>query len=1005
MFKKICVALIVVLLAVTISAQEQTGEFIGTVMLESGEVVPGVTITATGTNLVGSKTTVSDENGKFRLMALPPGKYTVKFTLDGFKQIVRSEIILEVGKTLKIDGVMQTGQIQEEVIVEGASPLVDVRKSSTSINITKEVFTKLPRGRNFTSVITTQAGINHESGGSGSGIFFEGASASENTFFVDGVNTTNLTSGASGQSVNYDSVEEVQVKSSGYSAEYGGSMGGVISVITKSGGNEFHGDATAYLDHSALNGKPRKVLQLKPSASPPEAEYDTGRKKDTWTGLDLGLSLGGYIIKDKVWFYTNFMPRFSKTERPGRFLEKPEHDGEIFTSETIRYKGTAKITASITNNIRLSMSGSMDWQKDKRNLPSLAGTSNYDDKEAWSKFGYTMPGVTLAGNLDWSIGNNSFLAISGGYFRRNGYDSGDEPPSKTRILFNASNHHITGIDDELKHNTWWNNIGWDQLNEYKKNISQRFQLKGDFTHYANFGGEHVLKAGISWSRIEQDINTGTVNEYWRFYWKQPDGTYSTYKTKTGEKHDVKYGYVRAYIQGTIGKTHANRWAMYLQDSWTIGSNLTINAGVRLEKEYLPKFGVKNAGAAAFKFDFFDKIAPRVGFSYDLKGDGKNKIFGSFGIYYDVMKLYLSSTNYGGKVQKKAFYEIVDPDWTKYLDQTSYNWTGSTDPILGGKLLEAINDRPIATDADKQPDMKPFSKLEITLGYQRMLSDNVSASIRFMHNSVINAIEDIGVLIGSNEHYYIGNPGSDWINKKFAESPHIPEGIKCPTPKRRYTSVQVQLDKKFSDNWMGGLSFTLSRLWGNFSGLSSTDEGVRMDPNGARYFDSWYLHYDQNLKETTGLLPTDRPIDMKLYGAYTFDFGLTVGINSTFKSGTPVSRSLSLNSQDGYYPLGRGTDGRTPSIWQIDMYIEQNVKLFKTMNLNLSANITNLTNNKIARKIWNNWTNERPTLKNEEIIATYDANELMKEYKTDPRFLMKYSFMPPISVRLGAKLSF
>ncbi len=1002
--KKLLVSIVAIALIFSgaLLAQEQSGEFIGTVMLEDGSVVPGVSITVKGTNLVGTRTSISDENGKYRFPALPPGTYTITFALEGFKQVVRKGVVLEVGKTLKIDGVMQAGAIQEEVLVEGASPLVDVRKSSIATNMTKETISKLPKGRNFTGVIATQAGVNYEDGETAGGYSFDGASASENTFFVDGMNTTTAESGTSGQRVDYDSVEEVQVKSSGYAAEYGGSMGGVVSVITKSGGNEFHGDLNVYYETRKLRGNPRDILMLNPE-NEHEAMY-ASPKKDKGYSLEPGISLGGYIIKDRLWFFASFIPQFEKIDRPGRFIETPEHDDEIFTFKRRRLKGSAKLTAAISNNLRLSLSAAINHVKTEGAVPLQSGRTSYGTTSTFADQGRTMPGITLSGSIDYSIGNNAFLNISGGYYRTNDYDSGTLPAPETRLRFANANTHIDGVEHHIAN---WGNITWTQLNSDVRNISERKSLKGDFTYYFNAGGEHVAKAGISWSNVGLDKLQGVADDYWYFYWKNGD-KYDTFQKSDGTQVPVDYGYVRSYVYGEQGKLDTDRWAFYAQDSWTIGNKLTVNYGIRFEKEDMPSFD-KDHPEAAFKFDFFDKIAPRIGFAYDLKGDGKDKIFGSFGLYYDVMKLSMAVGSFGGATYKMAFYNIADPDWTKYGNQSSVIWTGSDAPILGGELIELQNKR-IPSFNLVQPNMKPYSKMELSLGYQKMLKDDLSLTVRFLHNRILNAIEDIGVKIGADEHYYIGNPGSDWINKKYKESAeegHIPAGRVCPDPKREYYSLQFNFDKKFSNNWLGGLSLTFSRLWGNFSGLASTDEAGRQDPNVARYFDSWFLHYDSKMNEATGLLPTDRPIQAKVYGAYTFDFGLTVGFNIMASSGTPVSRSIEVNDQNGFYPDGRKSDGRTPFYWQADMYVEYAMKLTDKVNLNLNVNITNLTDNKIARSKYNLMTEEVVNLTNDEIIKGFDAEELMKAngYAKDPRFLMKSFFQPPIQVMFGAKLSF
>lgn len=990
-------------------AQEQTGEFLGTVSLEDGSVVPGVAVEAKGSNLVGSRTTVTDENGAYRFPALPPGVYTLTYSLEGFKTVVRKDLELQIGKNLKLDVTLEAGAIEENVVVEGKTPLVDVRQSAVSSNISKETFSKLPRGRNYDSVMNTTSGVNYEEGGNANGFFINGASLSENTFFVDGMNTTNIEGGLSGQSVNTDGIEEVQVKTAGYSAEYGGSMGGVISVITRTGGNEFHGELGLYYDADWLGAQRHAPLIIDP-LDDAKAIYDTGERKDKYTSIEPSLSLGGYIIKDRVWFYTSVTPRWAKWTRSGRYLHDEAMDGTEYEQKNTYLKGSAKLTAALTNNIRLSVGGTMDRTKQDGSLPLLDGTS--DSATDFAAIGYTWPGSTLTATLDWTLGNNAFLSLSGGMFYTNFYDSGSKsttPP--VRLLFQNSNEHLD-IPDEFKHPAYWNNITFDEVNANVRDIAKRYSAKGDFTYYLNAGGEHVLKAGVAWEQVHMDKQNGTANEYWRFYWKNGSLYDHFTTTYSGETFPTTYGYVRAYQYGELGKTKSDRWALYLQDSWTLKERLTLNFGVRLEKEDMPSFGTNQK---PFSFDFFDKIAPRVGFSYDLNGDGKNKIFGNFGLYYDVMKLDMAVGSFGGATYWRGYWDIADYDLDKWLNVKSNIWdptVGPNDPILGGQNFEYMNLREPSFDT-VQPDLKPYSKMEFSLGYARMLNENWSLTAQFLYNKVLNAIEDVGVQTPHGEMYYIANPGSDWIQEQFATAvdddgnPLVPSGFQTSKPKRTYTQFKLDLDRKFANNWFVGASVTLSRTWGNFSGLGSSDEDNRINPMVQRYFDIWYMHLKQDLSEATGLLPTDRPLDVRLKGAYSFDFGLTVGADAFFQSGVPLTFEVPVNSMDGYYPLGRGTEGRSDMLWQLNMYVEQSFKLGERFNLSVAANIDNVTNNKIATRKYMQYNYENVGLSNEEIRAGYDIWDVMSAQGTtmDPRYGMGNQFQGPINAYLSVKLTF
>ncbi len=990
---------LLVFLGSNLYSQEQSGEVVGTVSLEDGSAIPGVLIEVSGKKLIGKKTAVSNENGNYRIMGLPPGEYSFVFTLEGFKTFKRTGVNVVLGKTIKLNIVMKTGVIKEEIVISGQAPVIDVRNSAAATNISKDVFLKLPKGRDFTSVIVTQAGANDEN--IGGGLQMEGASSSENTFFVDGVNTTTIEGGVSGQRINYDYIEEVQTKTTGYSAEYGGSMGGVVNVITRSGGNEFHGELIAYMNADWLNGEPRDSLRLNPLDST-VAEY-FHYPKDKYNAYEPGFSLGGYLIKDKIWFYGSVVPRFYKQTRQVDAIGYPEAAGKEYSRTITYYRGSGKISAAITPKLRFTLSGTIDNQENKNSLPAQSGSFN-PNASTYEDYGYKYPSFTASAALDWSIGSNSFLNVQGGMHKYNAFSTNIPDNVPTRLRHAYSNYNIPGMPDNLKVPAGYYNVGWSDIYLDTKNLARKISAKTDFTTYLNAGGEHVIKAGFGWNQLFMDKEQGINTPYWLFYWGK-----SSYTKLDGTVVPVKYGYARELgPYGTIADATSNRFSLYLQDSWTIGKNLTLNYGIRLEKEEIP--AMAEGRPTAFEFGFFDKIAPRFGFAYDLKGDGKTKVFGSAGIYYDVMKLDMVAGSFGGLKWEDSWYEISNLDWTLYDGQKGWSFTGSTDPINGGQFLEHKNHRIPSFDTIQPSDsLKPISKMEASLGFAHELSTDLAFTIRGSYNKMLQTIEDIGVQTPEGEKYYIGNPGSDWINQKYTESGDaglMPKGRSCPAPNRQYYSLTFQLDKKFSNNWLGGASVTLSRLTGNHSGLASSDEFGRQNPNVERYWDLWFFMYDSQMQEVIGLLPTDRPFDMKVYGAYTFDFGLTVGINAYAKTGTPLSTEFMLNNQQGWYPNGRADLGRTPFIWQLDSYIEYTVKLGKA-SLQLNANITNVTNNNTARRTYTRIYDSAVYLSDDEILQGFNVDTVLNNlgYARDPRFLKNHTFLSPISVRLGAKLSF
>ena len=222
--------LTVSLLALPVAAQEQTGSISGVVKDSSGAVLPGATVEARSPSAVGVSTAVTDSSGQYRFPALPPGTYEVSANLQSFVPAKVSDALVSLGKQLTIDLTLKLAGVTESVTVTGESPLIDVKQNAAFASIQRETIERIPKGRDFTTILKTAPGAQDES--KSGGIQVDGASGSENRFIIDGMDTTQLQNGTSGKTMLLDFVQEVQVKSSGYNAEFGGATGGVINVLT-----------------------------------------------------------------------------------------------------------------------------------------------------------------------------------------------------------------------------------------------------------------------------------------------------------------------------------------------------------------------------------------------------------------------------------------------------------------------------------------------------------------------------------------------------------------------------------------------------------------------------------------------------------------------------------------------------------------------------------------------------------------------------------------------------
>ena len=297
------------LIAPMVVFAQTTGEIQGTVNGTDGRPLPGVTVEASSPSLQGTRVSVTGNDGQFRFISLPPGTYKVRGNLSGFTTVeklatVRLDSAVTVQMQLQVSA-------KEELVVTGEAPVVDSTTAESGTNIRQEIAQKLPVGRNYSSVVAIQPGVNtdqSETQGRALAFTIYGATSVENSYLVDGVNTTNVIKGFQGKALSQEFIEEVQVKSSGYEPEYGRSTGGVINVVTKSGGNDFHGDAFGYFDNKGLTADYKGTVNQVGinddqnfTNSGTDAEYVVDRSQIS--RQDYGADLGGFFVKDHLWFF------------------------------------------------------------------------------------------------------------------------------------------------------------------------------------------------------------------------------------------------------------------------------------------------------------------------------------------------------------------------------------------------------------------------------------------------------------------------------------------------------------------------------------------------------------------------------------------------------------------------------------------------------------------------------------------------------------------------------
>jgi len=934
-------------LAAPAAAQEQRSQIEGTVKDSSGGVLPGVTVEARSPALVGASMAVTGSNGMFRFPALAPGRYTVTATLEGFKPAARENIVLELGQLLKVDLTLQVGGVTESVVVTGEAPLIDVRQNSAGANVAQEIIARMPKGRDFTTVITSSAGITDEA--RSFGIQIDGASGADNRFMVDGVDTTNLRTGQSGKSVASDFVSEVQVKQTGYSAEYRASIGGVVSAITKSGSNTWSGGFGGYYTTEGLQGKIRPSVRLNPSDQK-LAEYITS-PPDKWYNAEIVADLGGPVLKNRLWFYVGYNPAPARTERTVTFRDSLAAGPRTFVNQTAPWTINANLTGQIAQNLRGKFSTNILRQTGGYSLPGIEPDHTSTSNSA------LFPGVvrsqsyndTYSLSLDWVPDSRTYANLTGTYL---GYGSKDVGEFSNAVVhsFAASNFQFPEIPASLQHVS-----GYSDNRSSSRNVRDNYfhvNVNANVTRYISWMGQHTLKAGVQFERLGAHLLSGAQQPTVSFSWG------ASRAANNGTYQRGTYGYYSVSRTFSSGDPLANNWGLFVQDSWTLSKNLTVNLGVRTEREYAPSYRPENPG---LQFGFGDKIAPRIGFAWDIKGDSHWKAYGSWGVYHDLMKLGLGYVMFGATRSVTYYYQLDTYDWPSIGAVGGYPPSGAAYP---GTYIDNYDGRTIANRPDStnmvDPNLHAIRMQEVTGGLDHELGQTLSIGARFTHKWVDYAIEAVCSLWGGQELCGVNNPGYGLFGGtgQSAVYPWGQDYPKQPPAIRRYDGLELKLRKRFSNRWSAEASYLLSRLWGNWSGIAGTDEAYSgLQPYAGRNFDFLYYNYDTKgaydpatktgLHETLGLLGTDRPHQFKLQATYDLPWGTLIGVNFLITSGTPPTEVISYKPGINVMAWGRNNLPRYPTYSKTDLLIQQEIKLRGHVRLSVGLNALNLFDQQIV----------------------------------------------------------
>jgi hypothetical protein len=566
----------------------------------------------------------------------------------------------------------------------------------------------------------------------------------------------------------------------------------------------------------------------------------------------------------------------------------------------------------------------------------------------------------------------------------------------------TSNIGLAGVPVELQHGTNFTSIPTNTKVDRDQQTRANFQIDG--TWYANLGGQHQFKAGMQFDRVGNNVLSGEAGNLVTIRWDTPLASGSPLQRGPFGYYEVRSNAVdptKGFI--TEGNIHTNNLGFFVQDAWTIKNRLTINAGLRTERERVPTYS-NGADIPEFgiEFGYGDKLAPRAGFAYDLKGDGKWKAYGSWGVFYDIFKLELPRGSFGGDKWLSYYYTLDTPDWTNLV-------TSGCPPACSGTLIRGpIDFRHPSFGSDAiEPNLKPMRSQEVVFGLDHELSPVMAVSARYVHKQLDRGIEDAGSQDAQgNEIYVTANPGEGLTELAYANP-----RTNLPKPTRDYDALELAFEKRFANNWFFKTSYTLSRLYGNYSGLSQGDENGRTSPNVGRLYDFTEIMFDGNVDPLMGRLPTDRPHQWKTSFIYAFRFGTNIGLHEYVSSGVPVTRQLGIFPTSNYPFMwkGRLSDGRTDVYSQTDLMASHEFALGGDKRVRLEVNVLNLFNQSAAISKYSTYQKTDGVVFDPDDFYNHRLNfdQLIVDQgiERDPRFLLDSAFQQPIVARFGVKFLF
>jgi len=847
-------------------AQSVTGAVAG--RAEAGQQV---TITNPSTGLTRSATVAGD--GSYRIAQLPPGDYTLT---TGSGEAVPVSVSIGGTTTVNLTGAGAVDLATVQVIGSRVINRVDVRSTESATNIRREEIARMPVDQNLASVALLAPGV-QASAASFGGLNFGGSSVAENVIYINGLNVTDPYRRQGYSSVPFGFYEEFQVKTGGYSAEFGRSTGGVINAVTRSGTNDFKAGVEFTMEPKAWSMSPRDQF------------YDNGdiverdrSSRDGGSFYKANVWASGALIQDRLFFF-------------GMYEQRDSNPRDIDTVE-----------AWYTESNNDFWGGKLDWQINDNHLLSLLAFSDKAESDTL-KYDYDWDaatrGAAQGGSVAGSGGDNWSLTYTGNFTQNFVAKAMYGVNKRSSDSFSQWDPYCSILDRDTTYTTIF---GPKTIREGCAPSTSGISYRDDEREAARLDfewtlGDHLLRFGADHEVMDSTTSALFPGDGMRYRLMgvvpDPDDPGAPQVLPNGT---VIPAGVTAYLDGRYKVTGApvstKAQAIYIEDNWNVTPDLLLNIGVRADK-----FENTLASGVTFaKADFSDMISPRVGFSWDIKGDGTTKLFGNAGRYYIPLTNKLTDYFGGGTIDEHTYY-VLD------------GWEERIDPILGTPYLyPIIGDQlgPVNTEGNAPApddvrtavarDLKQVFQDEFILGFQQALNQAWSWGVNATYRKMTRAVEDVSIRHVEGCPWYSGdwpilNPGetntlwcpdtNDWVTFDNSKDGYKALGsgliMGYKKPRRTYKAVEFQLDRAWDDKWALNISYLWSKSDGNIEGPVNSDTGYN-DTSLVQYYDH------PAVNERFGPTFNDYRHQIKIRGSYKFNDMWTVGGTLSTRSGGPIT---------------------------------------------------------------------------------------------------------------------